>query len=444
MAARVEGRCSTRTGFMAASPSWFNRSLALFDTQSLTMVRSAVSCVAIQQHSTVSQAAPPPKRQKHPTSPAHVSFVGCVRNVAEHLPQRSAHIAALGSAFADYRVLIWEDGSTDTSRAQLKRWADTNPRVRLLLATGVWPGGSLGRIARIGFCRNVLLAEVLKTAEVSRPHDRRISLHAPHGLTVAASPRSARSSRPRRLAQHWAAARTSAAAEKFIISLDLDCPSVLQPATLSGAVALMSFDTSRGHPSWDMLSANSLPSYYDLYALRSTLLALDYDCLKPSSEVAARGNCFQFRVTLHPEAAVLPVDSAFNGLAIYRTAALQSARCTYGGPFISTCEHVVFHQCLRRQGLRLGIAPSLVQGCGAEHAHADIPKPNVVRLERNGTLHLELGHHPTQLSAFAALRINMRCVFVAMVWIWRAVCEQCMQPSSTCNCHCAALALFNL
>ena len=63
-------------------------------------------------------------------------------------------------------------------------------------------------------------------------------------------------------------------------------------------------------------------------------------------------------------APVASVDSAFNGLAVYRldTIRLRAAACSYDGA--ATCEHVAFHLCLRAHGLRLGLAPYLVQSCG--------------------------------------------------------------------------------
>ena len=49
--------------------------------------------------------------------------------------------------------------------------------------------------------------------------------------------------------------------------------------------------------------------------------------------------------------------------ALYRLGALRrrAGGCSYDGG--RTCEHVPFHLCLRRSGLRLGVAPYLVQGC---------------------------------------------------------------------------------
>src|SRR5262245_58080831 len=54
---------------------------------------------------------------------------GLARNVAAHLPRTKARIERLGSMFADYRVLVYENDSTDSTPAILNRWAKANRRV---------------------------------------------------------------------------------------------------------------------------------------------------------------------------------------------------------------------------------------------------------------------------------------------------------------------------
>ena len=63
------------------------------------------------------------------------------------------------------------------------------------------------------------------------------------------------------------------------------------------------------------------------------------------------------------------MQSAFNGLAVYRVAALRAANatgCRFAGSKLSrNCEHVPFTSCLRARGLAIGVLPPLVANCGA-------------------------------------------------------------------------------
>ena len=116
---------------------------------------------------------------------------------------------------------------------------------------------------------------------------------------------------------------------------------------------------------WSMLSANSVDGavYYDLWALRSAALGVDYDCWHDRRVMRQRGDCNAHEIRINSSAPIMEVNSAFNGLAIYSVAGLRSAPgCVYDGGH--TCEHVGFHLCLRRHGLQIGIAPFLLQGCG--------------------------------------------------------------------------------
>ena len=201
---------------------------------------------------------------------------------------------------------------------------------------------------------------------------------------------------------------------QVLVSIDLDCPPVLTPSAVGRAVhTLLASEAGRKAvcavlevvvvkvvvllpprpPRAGTLFGNSLPRYYDVWALRSTALGIDYDCLHNKTEARKRGVCFDYDLRLDPAAPVLEVDSAFNGVGIYRVASLHRARdaagalCRYGGTKLhSGCEHVGFHMCLRGAGLRLGIAPDLVTGCGAEHARDEYMHEQRVTLRANGDI----------------------------------------------------------
>src|SRR5262245_7073703 len=63
---------------------------------------------------------------------ARTVICGLARNVAALLPRTIARIERLGGLFADYRVLIYENDSTDPTPALLSRWANRNRRVTVI------------------------------------------------------------------------------------------------------------------------------------------------------------------------------------------------------------------------------------------------------------------------------------------------------------------------
>ena len=66
----------------------------------------------------------------------------------------------------------------------------------------------------------------------------------------------------------------------MLVVLDLDC----KPSVPSVAFAARAAATVRSHARWDVLTANSIPYYYDHYALRSSSLGLWHSCVP-------RGDC---------------------------------------------------------------------------------------------------------------------------------------------------------
>ena len=402
----TEGACTPALGFAAASPpsGLFGRGVgslggglkgaALFLWGAHVSEWGAIRCSEALRASALAawpawpsyqSAHPPPTtRARHERQPrsmvnaqldAHVLFVGCARNIAEQARATSEHIDSLGRSYAEHRVLIWEDSSSDGTRDALRAWAARDRRVRLLFADPpplAWRR-KLQRPARIAFCRDVLLTEALR-AMPAPLSPARAAAH-PHDTSASTS-----------------LTPPPTYPQQLLIAIDLDCPPLLQPHVLAAsaqrlATAATPHPRARTQPRWHVLSANSLPSYYDRWALRSRPLAIDYDCLLDTQQIARRGMCLSYDVRIAPGAPIVPVDSAFNGVAIYSVAALRRSGCNYGfDPQMRSCEHVPFHTCLRRRGLRLGIDPSLLVGCGAEHGHSELPKTIHVAVRGNGSI----------------------------------------------------------
>jgi hypothetical protein len=272
----------------------------------------------------------------------------CARNIRAALDGHSREwitslLDQVNSHEKGAAAMVFEDeqrsGDPDGTRRALRAWAAQDTRVRLILAAPLlYPRWS--RTQRLALCRNMLIREA------------------------------ARKLRER----------------GTFVSVDLDCRPPPAP-TVAHAIATMNVQRR-----WDVLTVNTPPPafYYDRWALRSSTLGLDYDCWFNASQKRAHGGCFDYAITIDAAAPPFAVDSAFNGLGIYRASSLRSApSCEYRGTKNSyLCEHVPFHLCLRSHGAAIGVLPSLAVDCGAT---VTAPK----RLKRvsylaNGTLHVVL------------------------------------------------------
>jgi hypothetical protein len=61
-----------------------------------------------------------------------VAICGLARDVADVLLANLARIERIGSLFADYRAVLYENDSTDATPTLLGRWQAGNPRVTVL------------------------------------------------------------------------------------------------------------------------------------------------------------------------------------------------------------------------------------------------------------------------------------------------------------------------
>ena len=181
---------------------------------------------------------------------------------------------------------------------------------------------------------------------------------------------------------------------QYLVMLDLDWQRPMAPPELHLAVDAMASHRRphRYSNTFAVLTANSMrgQDYYDLWALRSHLLSIDYDCWFDQQRSTVRGNCDSYEIRIDSSAPIVPVNSSFNGLAIYSVAAMRHhvPQCLYKGEH--TCEHVSFHLCLRKRGLQIGIAPFLIQGCGEGAPRCAVGPPLTrVRVEPNGDVHVQ-------------------------------------------------------
>lgn len=128
----------------------------------------------------------------------------------------------------------------------------------------------------------------------------------------------------------------------YVLWTDLDGPTTFEPSVDLQRV----FRKSR---SWDVVSFSS-SHYYDLWALRCP--GKTENCWARSPHTCKR--CLYKCLDQIPKDGLLEVDSAFNGLSIYKMDAILSG-CRYDISGMD-CEHVQYHLCLKSKGFRIRLS----------------------------------------------------------------------------------------
>jgi len=137
---------------------------------------------------------------------------------------------------------------------------------------------------------------------------------------------------------------------------------------------------------WDALFANCLGKYYDIWALRigrdtwtpdCPFEVIDYDCWEMAQQYKSKRVVSQHQKQI-PIRGLIPVDSAFGGLGIYKVSTIEKAMKKemklYQGIKNEgikndriVCEHVSFHNELKKIGARLFICPKFLVNKQDEH-----------------------------------------------------------------------------
>jgi hypothetical protein len=264
-----------------------------------------------------------------PTRPVlqrRLVVIGAARNCGTYLPRVLSNLAALVALYDDVRFVFAVSDSTDETLPSLERWVRRDTGRVLQLGT-LEPTLPL-RTMRIAAARNACMEEV----------------------------------------------RASYADYDHLLVTDLD-------DVLARPIPA---DAFRKAAEWLDASAeraavfpNSLPRYYDTWALRHETWC-PVDCWHPiwerdateSYEAAKIREVLLRQVAIPTSLPPIPVQSAFGGFGLYKLAA--ALRGTYhalderGRP---TCEHVSFNLSITRAGGKLFIVPALVVQASAEHLY---------------------------------------------------------------------------
>jgi len=244
---------------------------------------------------------------------------GLARNTAQSLSLIKNRLEQTGKLFKNYRIVIFENDSADATRDILKQWESDNSHIHLIKCSQpdckfgdrpLYEYGITGRdrITKMAQFRNIYLDYVKK-------------IYADYD---------------------------------YVIVVDMD---------LKGPWSLDGLAHSVGSDNWDVIAA------YGLHSLIGTLgnLLVMYDGL---AYVAGNGsyedpkrfiqNYFRMNflngVGAKKGDPLIPVKSAFSGLAIYTIKSIVDSHYKPG-----ICEHVGFHQSMAENGYdRIFINPSMI------------------------------------------------------------------------------------
>jgi len=234
----------------------------------------------------------------------NVVFAATVRNVEQFIKKNLEYIDQCGKQFKNYKVIIYENDSSDNTRNILQE----NKKDNYLYIFEDNVKEPL-RTMRIANGRNKILEKV-----------REINYD-------------------------------------YMIMIDLD------DVNSTGNFV----DTIKScfeYSGWDVLTGNQSDSYYDLWALRKKD-DMEYDCWKmvrDNNIPFATDIYVNSKYKQYPEGELLEVDSAFGGIAIYKLSSVPN-ECNYVGKYDDgneLCEHVEFNRCIKKNGGNIYINTSFL------------------------------------------------------------------------------------
>lgn len=196
-----------------------------------------------------------------------IIIAGVGRNVASAVPNTIENAEKLGSHFADYAVIIYENNSNDGTSKLFQQWAKVNPHVTFISERRNKNELERERVKRIAFARN----KVLDVARDPKFHDFEYFL---------------------------------------MVDLDFTTPWPIEEI-------LVTLESSQ---EWDCVSANGVYNntwYFDRYAFRDSLYPFGPELIGNKWWIDLNYTPFELKGQDW-----IPVYSAFGGLALYKTAAI--------------------------------------------------------------------------------------------------------------------------
>ncbi len=223
--------------------------------------------------------------QKH-----KVVFAGITRDNARDLPMVMRGIEYLGGLFKDYKVIIFENDSSDGTKVILNLWAMCNPKIKVISQD--FHNLKRPSIKFLSDARN----KYLNALDDANYNDFDIA-----------------------------------------IFLDMDMKYGFDPRGIQDSFSKIA--------RWDMVCSNGISdlkgTMHDGFAFRSSLLPHTPQSRKDYWHEYMHDNV---QIVYNPSSDLVPVYSCFGGLAIYKRKFLNG--CRYDS-IQDDCEHVLFHKCMR-------------------------------------------------------------------------------------------------
>ncbi len=245
-----------------------------------------------------------------------VIMLGCCKDVANYLHKNLMILELLGNQFLDYRMIIYENDSSDMTRQILMEF--NHPKFEFIFENDV---KIKERTDRLAYIRNILL---------NRFHQLQETFQA-----------------------------------DYMIMIDLD-DRIFSGKIINSISTCFGFDVNK----WDVLTGNQTKIYYDVYALRIPNI-IEHDFLQEIFKIKKKTSDKRRKKIIHrvlnrynhppmPPSYLVPVTSAFGAIGIYKISCLKNA--TYVGMKgkIPICEHVPFHKTICDEGGKIFINSRLL------------------------------------------------------------------------------------
>jgi hypothetical protein len=241
---------------------------------------------------------------------------GLARDVERILPQTIARIESMGTLFADYRVVIYENDSQDQTKDLLTQWAQRNPKADVTIEQRGDPinpnARCLRRAERMANYRNTCL-EAVRTRYKDFTH---------------------------------------------VIVVDTD----LEFGWSNEGVA-----NTFGHDDWDFVGANGLILRRCGVSM-NTFLQYDAWAFRQDEQFTPLTTAEVNYMSWQRGEPLVPVTCSFGGLGVYRMAAYLAG--SYAGHDI---EHVTHQQVARSRGFnKVFLNPSQITLYGRHHRRSDL------------------------------------------------------------------------
>lgn len=254
---------------------------------------------------------------RKPIEKSTILLSGPVRNVASTIEQEAETLISSFKNFQEIHCFVVESDSSDDTVKKLEELSRKIPNFSFI-SMGQLSKKYPRRTDRIALCRNAIIDAV-----GSNPQFAEID---------------------------------------YVAMADMDgMNSLVTPEKIAGCWA--------AEERWDVVTANQLGDYYDIWALRHPHWS-PVDCWQqkkalepvigdlPAENLAVTAK----QVNLSAQAGLIEVNSAFSGLAIYRREAFLAGR--YAGTDkrggFDVADHIPFHEELREKGYRIFINCALI------------------------------------------------------------------------------------